>query len=110
MRTTKHPAFVRQNRHHKRISLPWRKPRGIDNKQRVMQGGSGKLPRIGYRVPRKLRFLVHGGKSVILAHTVSEIERADGASVIRIGGTVGARKRILLIAAAKKRNLRVLNA
>ena len=45
-----HPKFARQNRaQKKRVGEAWRKPRWIDNKQRVKLKWAGASPAIGYR-------------------------------------------------------------
>lgn len=105
------PKFKRQNvDQKKRVGDAWRKPRGIDNKQRIKEGGYGYLPKIGYRSARAGRGFHPSGLPEILIHTVGELNAAKGTKVVvRIGSTVGARKRALINAEAKKLGLRILN-
>ncbi len=111
MRLTKLPSFVRQNRRQKaRVGEAWRKPRGIDNKQRVQQGGTGALPKIGYRTPNAIRHLVHGHKRVILARNLADVRSAPTDCVIRLSHAMGGKLRSACITAAKERNIHILNA
>jgi len=105
------PRFVRQNRAiMKRVGAPWRKPRGIDNKQRVQIGGTGALPKIGYRKPRAQRGIHPCGLPEKLVHNVAQISVLEkGKTVARIGAAVGAKKRVEIIRKAREMGLRVLN-
>lgn len=107
----KHPKFQRQNiysrggRIHKKN---WRKPRGIDNKLRIKRKGYGSLPKIGFQGPRATRHMHPLGKHEVLAFTPNALEGVKDV-VVRIGGTVGGRKRIAIIEKAKAMGLKVLN-
>ncbi len=105
------PKFVRQNRGiDKRVGDAWRKPRGIDNKQRMQRAGQGAIPKIGYRTPRKERHLHPRGLPEKLVHSMAELEAIGKGVLVRFASTVGARKRRQLLVKAKAAGLRVLNA
>lgn len=105
------PVFVRQNyKVKKRVGDSWRKPRGIDNKQRIKKKGSTPMPRIGYRSPRAARALHPCGKMEVLVHNPSQLSTFDKLkNAARIGGGVGAKKRSVIAKKAKELGIRVLN-
>ncbi len=105
------PRFLRQNYKVKgRVGESWRKPRGIDNKQRIQKKGTTPMPRIGYRSPRATRGLHPSGKLDVLVYNASHLSALDKAkNVVRIGGSVGAKKRSVIKKKAKELGLNVLN-
>lgn len=108
----KHPKFTRQNRSQiKRVGEAWRKPRGIDNKQRVMKKWAGFLPAIGYRGQKELRG-TRNGKMLIVVNNEAEIAKckAPAKCAAYIGRTVGKKKRAVLLEAAAKIGLKILNS
>jgi large subunit ribosomal protein L32e len=106
-----HPKFVRQNRSQKkRVGEAWRKPRGIDNKQRVMLSWAGAMPNIGYRSPKQARGK-RNGRALKVVHNEAELGAVDAKSdAIYLAGTLGRKKRAVLLAAAQKKGVRVLNS
>ncbi len=103
------PKFKRQNSDmKKRVGDAWRKPRGIDNKQRVQKKGYGPLPRIGYRTPRAGRYNHPLGMKEVLVSSMRELAGLKGVAV-RFSAALGRRKKVLLVAEAKKMQLRILN-
>ena len=111
MARVKHPKFNMQNIRSRggRIKAgKWRKPRGIDNKLRIKRKGYGALPKIGFQGARKTRHLHPSGLREALVFTVNGLNGLKNV-VVRIGGSVGGRKRIAIIAKAKELGLRVLN-
>lgn len=106
----KNPAFVRQNKRYKRRvhGTGWRKPRGIDNKQRISKKGTGALPKIGYGVSKKQRhYHPHAGKEVLVQNE-GDLSRVKDEAV-RFSGTLGKRKYGALKKIAEERKLKVLN-
>ncbi|MEK6924241.1 MAG: eL32 family ribosomal protein [Candidatus Micrarchaeota archaeon] len=101
------PRFRRQNWKKGRIGKPWRKPRGIDNKQRISKSGCGAMPRIGYRQPRKLRGLHPSGKLVIIVRNVKALEALPQGAVVMVASTVGAKKREAIKAACRAKKIKV---
>lgn len=104
------PSFRRQNwAQKKRIAKSgWRKPRGIDNKLRIKKGGFGFLPKIGFRTPRKERGLHPTGLREVLVRSLKDLAGLKGVA-IRVSAGLGRRKKLLLVAEAKKMQLRILN-
>lgn len=106
-----HPKFVRQNRSvDKRVGEAWRKPRGIDNKQRVMLKWCGALPCIGYRSPKDTRGM-RNGKMLKVVHNETELAACDAkADGIYFAATIGKKKRAVLLAKATAMGIRVYNS
>jgi large subunit ribosomal protein L32e len=105
------PKFVRQESwRYVRIHPEWRKPKGVDNKVRRQDKGWPKLVRVGYRGPLASRGIHPSGHREELVHTLSDIDNlVPGRDVARIGGTVGARKRELILKRANELGIRVVN-
>ena len=93
-----------------RIHEPWRKPKGIDNHQRLSVKGWPHLVKIGYRVPKEVRYLHPSGYRDILIHNLKELEAlAPDIDAARIAAGVGKRKRIEIALRARELGIRVLN-
>lgn len=105
------PAFVRQESwRFVRIKDPWRKPKGVDNKVRRQDKGWPALVRVGYRGPTASRGLHPSGHFEVLAHRPQDVEGlVPGRDVVRVGSTVGAKKREKILARANELGLRVVN-
>ncbi len=105
------PAFVRQESwRYVRIKPMWRKPKGVDSKMRRQDKGWPKLVRVGYRGPSEARYLHPSGHYEVLVHNSRELETVvPGRDVARIGRTVGARKRVLILKRAKELGINVVN-
>jgi large subunit ribosomal protein L32e len=109
----KRPLFGRQARYrYYRIGrdMSWRRPRGLQSKQRRHYGYRPKVVRIGYGSPAAVRGLTPSGFRPILVHTTRDLEalnaRLDAAIIAR---TVGTRRRLVLEETARKLGIRVLN-
>lgn len=107
------PLFVRQAAHrYWRIGRDgaWRKPRGLQSKQRRHYGYRSTVVSIGFRSPRLIRGRTPTGFRPIVVQTVPEIGRLDPAQdAAIIARTVGTQKRLVLEEAARKRGVHVLN-
>jgi large subunit ribosomal protein L32e len=104
-----HPKFARQNRaQKKRVGEAWRKPRGIDNKQRVKLKWAGASPAIGYRSRKSTRGK-RDGMFLAVVHNAAEISKIREGTAVYISSTVGEKKKSGLVAAAQKAGIRVLN-
>ena len=105
------PRFVRQESwRYVRIKPMWRKPKGVDNKIRRQDKGWPALVRVGFRGPRESRGLHPSGHFEVLAQRPQDIEGlVPGRDVIRVGRTVGAKKREKILARANELGLRVVN-
>lgn len=107
------PLFVRQAAHrYWRIGRggSWRKPRGLQSKQRRHYGYRPTVVSTGFRSPRLVRGRTPTGFRPILVETATEIGRIDPAhEAAIIARTVGTQKRLALEEAARKRGVHVLN-
>jgi large subunit ribosomal protein L32e len=105
------PKFVRQESwRYVRIHPEWRKPKGVDNKVRRQDKGWPALVRVGYRGPVESRGLHPSGHIEVLAHNPSDLEGlVPGRNVARIGSTVGAKKRQMILNRANELGIRVVN-
>ena len=105
------PKFVRQESwRYVRIKSPWRKPKGVDNKVRRQDKGAPMLVRVGFRGPTESRGLHPSGHFEVLVHRPQDIEGlVPGRDVVRVGSTVGAKKREKILARANELGLRVVN-
>jgi large subunit ribosomal protein L32e len=107
------PLFGRQARYrYYRIGrdMSWRRPRGLQSKQRRHYGYRPKVVRIGYRSPARVRGLVPSGFRPIIVHTARDLEALNAKlEAAIIARTVGTRRRLVLEEAARKLGIRVLN-
>ncbi len=88
----------------------WRRPRGLQSKQRRHYGYRSKIVRIGYRSPKGVRGLVPSGFAPVPVSTPKDLEEIDGRKEAAvIARTVGTRRRLVLEEAARKLGIRVLN-
>jgi large subunit ribosomal protein L32e len=105
------PQFNRQDYHKKkRTPTSWRRPRGGLSKQR--RGVKGKGPKVeaGYRTPKAVRGLHPSGFEEVRVENTDDLEGVDGdRQAVRIGSTVGARKRERIEERAEEAGIRVLN-
>jgi large subunit ribosomal protein L32e len=107
------PIFGRQaaNRYY-RIGRDgaWRRPRGLQSKQRRHYGYRAKIVRIGYRSPARVRGLVPSGFAPTIVHNRDELDGLDASrEAAIIARTVGTRKRLVLEEEARRLGIRVLN-
>jgi large subunit ribosomal protein L32e len=107
----KKPKFVRaESGKYDRFSLSWRRPRGLDNKIRRKIKGWPPGPNMGYKGPKIARYLHPSGYSEVIVHNVDDLSSVNAETqAVRIGHTVGKRKRADIIAKAKDLNLKILN-
>lgn len=108
----RHPAFFRQNfgrGTRKRVKGNWRKPRGIDNKKKEKVATFGAEPNIGWRTAKAVRGLHPSGRIEVRAENVSMLASAPKGACVRIGSSVGKRKREAISAKARELGLKVLN-
>jgi large subunit ribosomal protein L32e len=110
--SSKRPKFIRQESwRYDRLAENWRKPKGKDNKMRKQKAGHPDLVKIGYRGPKVARGLHPSGYNDIIVHNVNELAGLDPKKdAIRLGRTVGMRKRKDIVEEATKMGLKMLNA
>lgn len=107
--------FRRQEKYaEKRVNnKTWRKPRGINSKMRMREGGKAAAVRIGYRTPVSQRGFHPSGFKEILINNEKQLALvsrvADGKTAIRIASTVGGKKRAIILKMADEAKLKILN-
>ncbi|HTZ62424.1 MAG TPA: 50S ribosomal protein L32e [Thermoplasmata archaeon] len=109
----KRPIFGRQaaNRYW-RIGRDgaWRRPRGLQSKQRRHYGYRSQIVSIGYRSPAAVRGLAPNGFRPVIVRTDADLERIDVATEAAvIARTVGTRRRIVLEETARRLGIHLLN-
>ncbi|MGD2073046.1 MAG: 50S ribosomal protein L32e, partial [Candidatus Thorarchaeota archaeon] len=107
----KQPSFRHEQNHRwMRVSKSWRKVRGIDSKTREKRKGRPAMPNVGYRKPKAIRGIHPSGYIEKMVYRPSELEDLDPeVHAVRIGSTVGLRKRQDILKKAETMMLRVLN-
>jgi len=105
------PAFKRQEWfRYSKLGEKWRKPKGIHSKMKRKLKRRPPVVLIGYRGPVVARNLHPSGFEEKLVFTVDELDGVDPKKqAVRIGGTVGTRKRIVIEDRAEELGIRVLN-
>ena len=105
------PAFKRQEWYrYKMLGDKWRRPRGIHSKMRRGFKRRPAMVEIGYRGPVSVRGLHPSGFEEVLVHNVDGLKDVDPKTqAVRIGGTVGVKKRIAIENRAAELGIRVLN-
>ena len=105
------PYFLRDEAfRYKRIPKNWRRPSGITSKLRINLKYRPSKVRVGFRSPKLVRGLHASGFEEVPVHTVKELETIDPKKqAVRIGGTVGTKKRLEIVKRADELNIRVLN-
>jgi large subunit ribosomal protein L32e len=112
VRTDKGARFKRDGYGKKRqLSDSWRKPRGQHNKQREQKKAKGALPTPGFGSPIAVRGMHPSGFFEVLVTSLRDLEGLDPKTqAVRIGATVGTRKRVIIQEQAVSAGLKVLNA
>ena len=112
VRVEKGATFKRDGFGKKRqLSDSWRKPRGQHNKQREQKKAKGALPKPGFGSPIAVRGMHPSGFFEVMVFSERDLEGLDPKTqAVRIGGTVGDRKRMALQEKAVAAGLKVLNA
>jgi large subunit ribosomal protein L32e len=106
------PSFNRQDHHKKkRVSADsWRKLRGTNSKRRKNIKGKGAEVGIGYGKPAEARGLHPSGFEEVLVHRPEDLDDVDpDTQAVRIGSSVGGRKRERIEERALDEEVRVLN-
>ena len=96
---------------YKRLSRSgWRKPHGMDNKQRRNYKYRGSLVRIGHGKVNAASGLHPSGFEEVMVHNTRDLDQIDAETqAARIGATVGGRKRESIHSRADELGIRVLN-
>ncbi|MBS3136807.1 hypothetical protein J4232_00095 [Candidatus Woesearchaeota archaeon] len=104
------PAFIRQDAYkRKRLPDTWRSPRGLHSKLRINKKGNAKKVSPGFKSPVEVRGLSREGYVMHNISTPSALTNLDkNTDAIIISAAVGNKKRLLILAEAIKKGLRVL--
>ena len=107
----KKPNFVRpESWRYVKLKESWRRPRGLDHKVRRKIKGWPPGVSVGYKGPKSARGLHPSGFKEVLVHNAQEISNIDPKTeAARIAHRVGKKKRVEIIAEAKKRKVAILN-
>ncbi|ABL89014.1 LSU ribosomal protein L32E [Pyrobaculum islandicum DSM 4184] len=108
----KKPDFVRIDQwRYKRIEdSGWRNQRSLDNKIRRKWKGWPKPVEVGYRKPAAVRGLHPSGFVEAIVHSPEELSKLDPKiHAVRIGRTVGLKKRLEIVKKARELGFYVLN-
>jgi len=105
------PYFLRdEGFRYKRIPKNWRRPSGYTSKLRINLKYRPSKVRVGYRSPALVRGLHSSGFQEVLIHTPKELDAIDPKKqAVRIGSTVGTKKRLVIAKRAAELDIRVLN-
>jgi len=111
MNPRKKPKFLRPvARSRKRLGLKWRRNKGLHGKVRRHEKGKNKMPTIGYRAPKELRYLHPSGLKEALVFNLSDLEKIDQKTeAARISHAVGKKKRVEILKKAEELKIKVLN-
>ncbi|MGY5861057.1 MAG: 50S ribosomal protein L32e [Candidatus Thorarchaeota archaeon] len=107
----KQPQFRHEQAHRwTRVKDSWRKLRGIDNATREKRKGRIAMVSPGYRKPKAVRGMHPSRFIEVLVYRPADFEELNPeVHAIRIGATVGMRKRQEILKKADAMDLRVLN-
>ena len=105
------PAFKRQEWfRYSKLGESWRRPKGIHSKMKRSLKRRPPVVDIGFRGPVTARNLHPSGFDEVLIHNIDGLENIDPKKqAVRIGGTVGTKKRIDIQDRADELGIRVLN-
>jgi large subunit ribosomal protein L32e len=104
------PSFFRKDRYKKsRIGKSWRKPRGLDNKQRLGKRGPAIKISNGYRAPKAVRGMHKSGLLPMVVCSAAQLSSLTKEHGVIVSANVGDRKRLQIITEAQKKGLTILN-
>ncbi|MDR0334932.1 MAG: 50S ribosomal protein L32e, partial [Methanomassiliicoccaceae archaeon] len=105
------PAFKRQEWfRYAKLGDSWRRPKGIHSKMKRKLARRPPVVVIGYRGPAIARGLHPSGFEEVPVANINDLDGVDPKTqAVRIGGTVGTKKRIMIEDRAEELGIRVLN-
>ncbi|MDD3977007.1 50S ribosomal protein L32e [Methanomicrobium antiquum] len=94
----------------KRLEDTWRRPRGLQSKQRKLIRAKGRHPKPGFGSPRAVRGMHPSGFEEVIVFNVAGLADVDAqVQAIRISSTVGGKKRSEIQAKADEMDVKILN-
>lgn len=110
VRSEKSASFKRDGAGKKKqLSGSWRKPRGLHSKKRLQKKAKGTLPTPGFGSPVAVRGMHPSGYPEVRVFTPADLDGLSPDVVVRIGASVGNRKRLMIQERALTSGLRILN-
>ncbi len=110
---SKRPEFQRgESWRYKRLETTWRKPKGVDNHQRKQKSrGRMGIVKVGYGGPKIAKGLHPSGFTDNLVFNINDLEKLDPKTDgVRLGHSVGTKKRKEIIIKAIEKKFKVFNA
>jgi len=105
-----HTARQKPFRYHRLSRTGWRKPKGLQSKQRLNMKYRTPMARVGYGKISSVRGLHSSGFEDILVNNPNDLDGLDPErQAVRVGASVGNRKRAKIHDRADDLGLRVLN-
>ncbi|MCG7851896.1 MAG: 50S ribosomal protein L32e [Methanosarcinaceae archaeon] len=110
-RNAKRATFKRQCIHQKKkLDDVWRRPRGLQSKQRLQKRAKGRHPKPGFGGPNAVRGLHPSGFEEVLVFNPADLEGLNAEiQGIRVAASVGNRKREAIQTKALELGLKVFN-
>ncbi len=106
----KKPRFIKKDVHRKaKLKIRWRKPKGLQNKQRIKGKSHMANPDSGYRSPAEIRGVHKSGLIPVVISNILDLEKVSKSEGVIISSKLGDKKRLLIIEKIKSAGLRVLN-
>ncbi|HWQ67181.1 MAG TPA: 50S ribosomal protein L32e [Methanospirillum sp.] len=111
VRKSKEARFKREGVDKKAtIRDSWRRPRGLHSKQRKLRKAKGAHPDPGYGSPLAVRGMHPCGLKEVMVFNLNDLTGIDATTeAIRIGATVGKKKRETIQNKAAESKIRILN-
>ena len=105
------PPFKRQEWfRYKKLGDSWRRPQGLHSKMKKCIKRRSPMVDIGFRGPESVRGLHPSGFQEVMVHNVNGLINIDPkVQAVRVGGTVGTKKRIAIEDRAEELGIRILN-
>src|SRR3989338_2499704 len=105
------PDFIRQDKHKRsRLSIKWRKPKGLHSKIRHQFKGRRVMPSPGYKSPKGVKELHSSGLRMVHVFSLQSLNNVNkDKEGIVIAKNVGDRARLIILKKAKEMGIKVLN-
>ncbi|MDD3406760.1 MAG: 50S ribosomal protein L32e [Methanomicrobium sp.] len=110
-RNAQRGSFKRQGlSRKKKLEDTWRRPRGLQSKQRAQKKCKGSHPQPGFGSPKAVRGMHPSGFEEVLVCNVADLSGINPQThAIRISSTVGGKKRADIQAKAEEMEVKILN-